>query len=148
MKLKAYWAMNWAMSFRHSAQCRPPMPLAARRCDFRHQRRRSAAFPVSLADLAEGVINSAFSRSQESDADDFLRSAEKRDKHPWLSVTQHSIPATMDGVMQKSLTDSPPGSADRAQHMRDRIAEDKSKSLSSFGLVSRRPAIIAQLFRI
>ncbi len=38
---------------------------------------RSAAFPVSLGDLAEGVINSAF-RSQESDADD-LRSAEKRD---------------------------------------------------------------------
>ncbi|ELP08381.1 lipoprotein, partial [Salmonella enterica subsp. enterica serovar Enteritidis str. 50-5646] len=55
---------------------------------------------------------------------------------------------TMDAGHAKSLMDSHPASADRAQHMRDRIAEDKSKLLSSFGLVSRRPAIIAQLFRI
>lgn len=102
-----------------------------------------------LGDLAEGVINSAFSRSQESDADDFSYDLlKKRGINTQGLVTAFDKFATMDAGHAKSLMDSHPASADRAQHMRDRIAEIKSKSLSSFGLVSRRPAIIAQLFRI
>lgn len=56
--------------------------------------------------------------------------------------------ATMDAGHAKSLMDSHPASDDRAQHMRERIAADKSKTVPSSGLVSRQPAIIAQFFHI
>ncbi|EKI2412852.1 M48 family metallopeptidase [Salmonella enterica] len=79
-----------------------------------------------LGDLAEGVINSAFSRSQESDADDFSYGLlKKRGINPQGLVTAFDKFATMDAGHAKSLMDSHPASADRAQHMRDRIAEDK-----------------------
>ncbi|ECF6075186.1 M48 family metallopeptidase [Salmonella enterica subsp. houtenae] len=79
-----------------------------------------------LGDLAEGVINSAFSRSQESDADDFSYDLlKKRGINPQGLVTAFDKFATMDAGHAKSLMDSHPASADRAQHMRDRIAEDK-----------------------
>lgn len=79
-----------------------------------------------LGDLAEGVINSAFSRSQESDADDFSYGLlKKRGINTQGLVTAFDKFATMDAGHAKSLMDSHPASADRAQHMRDRIAEDK-----------------------
>ncbi|ECH1405705.1 M48 family metallopeptidase [Salmonella enterica subsp. salamae] len=79
-----------------------------------------------LGDLAEGVINSAFSRSQESDADDFSYDLlKKRGINTQGLVTAFDKFATMDAGHAKSLMDSHPASADRAQHMRDRIAEDK-----------------------
>ncbi|EDK5119033.1 metalloprotease [Salmonella enterica subsp. enterica serovar Muenster] len=79
-----------------------------------------------LGDLAEGVINSAFSRSQESDADDFSYDLlKKRGINTQGLVTAFEKFATMDAGHAKSLMDSHPASADRAQHMRDRIAEDK-----------------------
>ncbi|MFW0765004.1 M48 family metallopeptidase [Trabulsiella odontotermitis] len=79
-----------------------------------------------LGDLAEGVINSAFSRSQESDADDFSYDLLKKRgiKREGL-VSAFDKFATMDAGRAKSLMDSHPTSADRAQHIRDRIAEDK-----------------------
>ncbi|UQY52002.1 M48 family metalloprotease [Salmonella enterica] len=79
-----------------------------------------------LGDLAEGVINSAFSRSQESDADDLSYDLlKKRGINTQGLVTAFDKFATMDAGHAKSLMDSHPASADRAQHMRDRIAEDK-----------------------
>lgn len=79
-----------------------------------------------LGDLAEGVINSAFSRSQESDADDFsFDLLKKRGIKREGLVSAFDKFATMDAGRAKSLMDSHPTSADRAQHIRDRIAEDK-----------------------
>lgn len=79
-----------------------------------------------LGDLAEGVINSAFSRSQESEADDFSYDLlKKRGINTQGLATAFDKFATMDASHAKSLMDSHPASADRAQHMRDRIAEDK-----------------------
>lgn len=79
-----------------------------------------------LGDLAEGVINLAFSRSQESDADDFSYNLlKKRGINTQGLVTAFDKFAIMDAGHAKSLMDSHPASADRAQHMRDRIAEDK-----------------------
>lgn len=79
-----------------------------------------------LGDLAEGVINSAFSRSQESDADDFSYDLlKKRGIDRQGLVTAFDKFATMDAGHAKSLMDSHPASDDRAQHMRERIAADK-----------------------
>ncbi|KNC94135.1 M48 family metallopeptidase [Trabulsiella odontotermitis] len=79
-----------------------------------------------LGDLAEGVINSAFSRSQESDADDFsYELLKKRGVKREGLVSAFEKLATMDAGRAKSLMDSHPTSADRAQHIRDRIADDK-----------------------
>jgi putative metalloprotease len=79
-----------------------------------------------LGDLAEGVINSAFSRSQESDADDFsFDLLKKRGIKREGLVSAFDKFATMDAGRAKSLMDSHPTSADRAQHIRNRIAEDK-----------------------
>jgi Zn-dependent protease with chaperone function len=79
-----------------------------------------------LGDLAEGVINSSFSRSQESDADDFSYDLlKKRGINPQGLVTGFEKFATMDAGRAKSLMDSHPTSNDRARHIRERIAADK-----------------------
>lgn len=79
-----------------------------------------------LGDLAEGVINSAFSRSQEFDADDFsYELLKKRNIKREGLVSAFEKLATMDAGRAKSLMDSHPTSADRARHIRDRIADDK-----------------------
>lgn len=79
-----------------------------------------------LGDLAEGVINSAFSRSQESDADDFSYDLlKKRGINPQGLVTAFEKFTKMDQGRSKSMMDSHPASADRAQHIRQRIADDK-----------------------
>lgn len=79
-----------------------------------------------LGDLAEGMINASFSRSQETDADDFSYDLlKKRGINTQGLVTAFDKFTTMDAGHAKSLMDSHPASADRAQHMRDRIAADK-----------------------
>ena len=79
-----------------------------------------------LGDIAEGMINSAFSRSQESDADDFSYDLLKRRNISTQGlVGSFDKLASLDAGHSKSLFDSHPPSAERAQHIRDRIAEDK-----------------------
>ena len=79
-----------------------------------------------LGDVAEGMINSAFSRSQESEADDFSYDLmKKRGISTQGLVGSFDKLATLDAGHSKSLFDSHPPSAERAQHIRDRIAADK-----------------------
>jgi putative metalloprotease len=78
-----------------------------------------------LGDLAEGVINSTFSRSQESDADNFSYDLlKKRGINRQGLLTAFEKFTTMDAGRSKSMMDSHPASADRAQNIRDRIAAD------------------------
>lgn len=79
-----------------------------------------------LGDVAEGMINSAFSRSQESDADDFSYDLmKKRGISTQGLVGSFNKLAALDAGHSKSLFDSHPPSDERAQHIRDRIAADK-----------------------
>lgn len=79
-----------------------------------------------LGDIAEGMINSAFSRSQESDADDFSYDLlKKRNISTQGLVGSFDKLASLDKGHTKSLFDSHPPSSERAQHIRDRITEDK-----------------------
>lgn len=79
-----------------------------------------------LGDVAEGMINSAFSRSQESEADDFSYDLmKKRGISTQGLVGSFDKLATLDAGHSKSLFDSHPPSDERAQHIRDRIAADK-----------------------
>lgn len=79
-----------------------------------------------LGDVAEGMINSAFSRSQESDADDFSYDLmKKRGISIQGLVGSFNKLAALDAGHSKSLFDSHPPSDERAQHIRDRIAADK-----------------------
>lgn len=81
---------------------------------------------TQLGDIAEGAINSAFSRSQESDADDFSYDLlRKRGISTQGLVGSFDKLASLDAGHSKSLFDSHPPSAERAQHIRDRIADDK-----------------------
>ena len=79
-----------------------------------------------LGDIGEGMINSAFSRSQESDADDFSYDLLKKRKISTQGlVGSFEKLASLDAGRSKSLFDSHPPSTERAQHIRDRIAADK-----------------------
>lgn len=79
-----------------------------------------------LGELGEKMINSAFSRSQESDADDFSYDLLKKRKVSTQGlVTSFEKLAKLDAGSEKSMFDSHPPSAERAQHIRDRIAADK-----------------------
>lgn len=79
-----------------------------------------------LGDLTEAVIHSAFSREQESQADDFSYDYLKK----WHLSTQGLATsfdklAKLDGGASKSLFDSHPPSTERAQHIRERINADR-----------------------
>lgn len=79
-----------------------------------------------LGDVAEGIVNSAFSRSQERDADDFSYDLlKKRNIKTMGLVTSFEKLAKLSSGHEKSLFDSHPPSEERAQHIRDRIAADK-----------------------
>lgn len=79
-----------------------------------------------LGDIAEGAINSAFSRSQESEADDFSYDLlRKRGVSTQGLVGGFDKLTSLDGGHSKSLFDSHPPSEERAQHIRNRIAADK-----------------------
>ncbi|WMY73058.1 M48 family metallopeptidase [Buttiauxella selenatireducens] len=79
-----------------------------------------------LGDLAEGVINATFSRSEESEADDFSYDLLKKRKINTQGIaTSFDKLATLSGGESKSMFNSHPPSTERAQHIRDRIAADK-----------------------
>ncbi|MGO4842977.1 M48 family metalloprotease, partial [Rhizobiaceae sp. 2RAB30] len=79
-------------------------------------------------DLGENLINSAFSRSQESAADDFSYDLlKKRNISRQGLVTSFDKLAKLDAGSEKSMFDSHPPSAERAKHIRDRIAADSKK---------------------
>ena len=81
-----------------------------------------------LGDLGENLINSAFSRSQESAADDFSYDLlKKRNISRQGLVTSFDKLAKLDAGSEKSMFDSHPPSAERAKHIRDRIAADSKK---------------------
>lgn len=78
-----------------------------------------------LGDLAEGVINATFSRSEESEADDFSYDLlKKRGISTQGLASSFDKLATLSGTA-KSMFDSHPPSTERAQHIRERIAADK-----------------------
>lgn len=78
-----------------------------------------------LGDLAEGVINATFSRSEESEADDFSYDyLKKRGINTKGLASSFDKLATLSGSA-KSMFDSHPPSTERAQHIRERIAADK-----------------------
>lgn len=78
-----------------------------------------------LGDLAEGVINATFSRSEESEADDFSYDLlKKRGISTQGLASSFDKLATLSGTA-KSMFDSHPPSTERAQHIRERIATDK-----------------------
>lgn len=86
----------------------------------------SALSQSQLGDIAEGAINSAFSRSQESDADDFSYDLlKKRGISTQGLASSFDKLASLSGPESKSLFASHPPSADRAQHIRERIAADQ-----------------------
>lgn len=79
-----------------------------------------------LGSLAKGVINSAFSRAQESDSDDFSYDLLKKRGIKTLGlVTSFEKLANLDAGHSKSLFDSHPPSTERARHIRERMAADK-----------------------
>ncbi len=79
-----------------------------------------------LGDIAEGAINAKFSREKESEADDFSYDLlKKRGIKTQGLVGSFDKLASLDDGHTKSLFDSHPPSAERAQHIRDRIAQDK-----------------------
>lgn len=78
-----------------------------------------------LGDLAEGAINATFSRSEESEADDFSYDyLKKRGINTQGLASSFDKLATLSGSA-KSMFDSHPPSTERAQHIRERIAADK-----------------------
>jgi len=81
-----------------------------------------------LGDLGEQLINSQFSQRQESEADDysydFLR---KRGVSPAGLATSFEKLAKMEAGRESSMFDDHPASEARAQHIRDRMAQDGIK---------------------
>ncbi|QTS84386.1 M48 family metallopeptidase [Ectopseudomonas khazarica] len=78
-----------------------------------------------LGALGEALVNAQFSQSQESDADDFSYDLLKK-----RGIAREGLATAFDklaklGGGDSSMFDSHPGSADRAAHIRQRIAADK-----------------------
>jgi len=85
----------------------------------------SALSSSQLGDLGETLINAQFSQSQESDADDFSFDLLKK-----RGIQLEGLASAFDKLAQlgggdSSMFDSHPGSADRAAHIRQRIATEK-----------------------
>ncbi|MGB9095819.1 M48 family metallopeptidase [Erwinia sp.] len=79
-----------------------------------------------LADLGEKLVNAQFSQKQESQADDYsFDLMKKRNINPNGLVTSFEKLAKLEGTHASSMFDSHPASADRAQHIKDRIAAGK-----------------------
>ena len=81
---------------------------------------------TQLADLGEDLINAQFSQKQESDADDYSYDLLKKRKLPVKGlVTAFEKLAKLSGGSEKSLFSSHPPSQERADHMKERMAQDK-----------------------
>ncbi|MFC5474174.1 M48 family metallopeptidase [Paraherbaspirillum soli] len=79
-----------------------------------------------LGDLTEKVINAQFSQSQESAADDYsfdLLTTQKMNRKGLVTAFQKL--AKLDGGKGASMLSSHPASADRAQHIQQRIDQNK-----------------------
>lgn len=78
-----------------------------------------------LGEMGAQLVNAQFSQTQESQADDYSYDLmKKRGIHPLGLVTSFEKLAKLQQGQQSSMFDSHPGSAARAQHIRDRIAAD------------------------
>lgn len=81
---------------------------------------------TQLADLGEELINAQFSQKQESDADDYSYDLLKKRNLPTKGlVTAFEKLAKMSDGSEKSLFSSHPPSQERADHMKERMTQDK-----------------------
>jgi len=79
-----------------------------------------------LADLGEKLVNAQFSQKQESQADDYsFDLLKKRGINLDGLASSFDKLASLSGDRESSMFDSHPGSKERAQHIRDRIAAGK-----------------------
>jgi putative metalloprotease len=85
----------------------------------------SALSSSQLGDLGEELVNAQFSQSQESDADDFSFDLLKQRGIPLDGLASAFDKLAQLGGGDSSMFDSHPGSADRAAHIRQRIAAEK-----------------------
>ncbi|BCG08081.1 MULTISPECIES: M48 family metallopeptidase [Buttiauxella] len=81
-----------------------------------------------LGDLGEKLVNAQFSQRQESEADDYSYDLlRKRGINPIGLATSFEKLAKEEEGRQSSMLDDHPASAERAQHIRDRMAADGLK---------------------
>ncbi len=81
-----------------------------------------------LGDLGEKLVNAQFSQRQESEADDYSYDLlRKRGINPIGLATSFEKLAKQEEGRQSSMLDDHPASAERAQHVRDRMAADGLK---------------------
>ncbi|QKJ88557.1 Metalloprotease [Paramixta manurensis] len=81
-----------------------------------------------LGDVGEKLVNSQFSQTQESQADDYSYDLlKKRGIDPSGLATSFEKLAKLEADHQSSMFDDHPASAARAQHIRDRMAADGIK---------------------
>ena len=78
-----------------------------------------------LGELTESLVNAQFSQSQESDADDFSFDLLKKRGIPLQGLASAFDKLAQLGGGDSSMFDSHPGSADRAAHIRQRIAAEQ-----------------------
>ena len=81
-----------------------------------------------LDDVGEKLVNSQFSQRQESEADDYSYDLlRKRGINPSGLATSFEKLAKLEEGRQSSMFDDHPASAERAQHIRDRMSADGVK---------------------
>jgi len=81
-----------------------------------------------LGDIGEKLVNSQFSQRQESEADDYSYDLlRKRGINPVGLVTSFEKLAKQEAGRESSMFDDHPASEARAQHIRDRMAQDGIK---------------------
>ncbi|QMI03969.1 M48 family metallopeptidase [Citrobacter sp. RHB25-C09] len=81
-----------------------------------------------LGDLGEKLVNSQFSQRQEAEADDYSYDLlRKRNISPAGLATSFEKLAKLEAGRQSSMFDDHPASAERAQHIRDRMSADGIK---------------------
>ncbi|MBC9251283.1 peptidase [Pseudomonas alcaligenes] len=78
-----------------------------------------------VGELGEALVNAQFSQSQESAADDFSFDLLKRRGIPLEGLASAFDKLAQLGGGDSSMFDSHPGSAERAAHIRQRIADGK-----------------------
>ena len=81
-----------------------------------------------LGDLGEKLVNSQFSQRQEAEADDYSYDLlRQRGISPAGLATSFEKLAKLEEGRQSSMFDDHPASAERAQHIRDRMSADGVK---------------------
>ena len=81
-----------------------------------------------LGDLGEKLVNAQFSLRQESEADDYSYDLlRKRGINPIGLATSFEKLTSLEAGRQSSMFDDHPASAERAQHIRDRMKADGIK---------------------